>query len=379
MKRIYILSVFLFVFCLTGCQKINSEDAGVNQEQETIEDKITEAGGANSIEEKVTEVGNADKIEEANSRSTGIGKPESQEDIGMDEDDIDLIDDIDTIEEINEYMIPEQSFDITLNDWGEVRFVTCEPDPSKKEMPGDVTFYLLKEDEILYRFPHLSEEQVNSGYGLFWDVKFVTFMDTNDDGKEDIVIGPEYMTGAGPQGAVPHIRIRIYEDCGDSFTYNRELSDKINGYLPWESNVLAMDIKRLIQLINGNEPLTNYESYTGKWTVAPGYAAAYEDPVPDSGNELICCINNGNEFYGTLFMEQETIDQIVSVENIRGVIQNGELFYEFTDDSWGGVIHITFLPNQINVEVLNIQASEENASGYGVSGNYEMTIREWDD
>ncbi len=376
MKRIYILSVFLFVFCLTGCQKINSENVGVNQEQETIEDKITEAGGADSIEEKVTEVGNADKIEEANSRSTDIGKPDSQEDIGMDENDIDLIDDIDTIEEINEYMIPEQSFDITLNDWGEVRFVTCEPDPSKKEIPGDVTFYLIKEDEILYRFPYLSEGQVRSGYGLFWDVKFVTFMDTNDDGKEDIVIGPEYMTGAGPQGAVPHMKIRIYEDCGDSFTYNRELSDEINGYLPWESNVLAMDIKRLIQLINGNEPLTNYESYTGKWTVAPGYAAAYEEPVPNSGNELICRISNGNEFCGTLFMEQETTGQIVSVENIRGVIQNGELVFEFTDDGWGGTIHITFLPNQINVEVLNMQMSEENASGYGVSGNYEMTIRE---
>ena len=368
MKKIYILSIFLFVFCLTGCQKINGEDVGANQEQETIE-------------EKVTAVGDADKIEEANSQSADIDKPESQENIDTDENNIDLIDEIDTIEEINEYMIPEQSFDITLNDWGEVRFVTCEPDPSKIELLGDVTFYLLKDDEILYRFPYIWEGHIRSGYGLFWDVKFVMFMDTNDDGKEDIVIGPEYMTGIGPQGAVPHTRIRIYEDCGDYFIYNNELSDKINDYLPWVSNVLAMDIKRLIQLINGNEPLTNYESYTGEWTVSPGYVAAYEDPMPNSGNELICCISNGNEFYGTLFMEQETTGQIVSVENIIGVIQNGELFYEFTEDGWDGMgaIHITFLPNQINVEILNIQTSEENAIGYGVSGNYEMTIREYVD
>ena len=366
MKRIYILSVFLFVFYLTGCQNIDSEDISVNQEQETIE-------------EKVTDVEETDKIEGTISQSTNIGKPDNQEDLKLGENDANSDDDLDTIEEIDKYMISEQSFDIILNDWGEVRFVTCEPDPSKKELLGDVTFYLLKEDEILYQFPYILEGQISSGYGLFWDVKFVIFMDTNNDGKEDIVIGPEYMTGAGSQGAVPHTRIRIYEDCGDYFTYNKELSDKINDYLPWESNVMAMDIKRLIQLINGKEPLTDYESYTGKWTVSPGYVAAYEEPMPNSGNELICCINNGNEFYGTLFMEQETIDQIVSVENIRGVIQNGELFYEFTDDSWGGVIHITFLPNQINVEVLNIQASEENASGYGVLGNYEMTIREWDD
>ncbi|MDE7206209.1 MAG: hypothetical protein K2N90_03455, partial [Lachnospiraceae bacterium] len=61
-----------------------------------------------------------------------------------------------------------------------------------------------------------------------------------------------------------------------------------------------------------------------------------------------------------------------------GTIQNGELFFEFTDDGWGGAgtLHITFLTNQINVEVLNLQKAEGNASGYGISGTYEMTIRE---
>ena len=186
------------------------------------------------------------------------------------------------------------------------------------------------------------------------------------------------MTGAGPQGAVPHVVVRIYEDYGDYFTYNEELSDKINEYLPWVSNVLAKDVKRLIQLINGNEPLTNYESYTGKWTVDPGYVAAYENPMPESGNELICSISNGNEFYGNFFTEQEITERIASVEDIVGTIQNGELFFDFTDDGWGGAgtLHITFLPNQITVEVLNLQKAEENASGYGISRIYEMTIRE---
>lgn len=163
------------------------------------------------------------------------------------------------------------------------------------------------------------------------DVKFVMFTDTNADGKEDVVIGAEYMKGIGPQGAIPYTVVRIYEDYGDYFTYNKGLSDKINDYLPCESNVLAKDIKRLIQLINGNEPLANYESYTGKWTVDPGYVAAYENPMPESRNELICSISNGNEFYGNFFTEQ-----IASVEDIVGTIQNGELFYEFTDDGWGG-------------------------------------------
>ena len=275
-----------------------------------------------------------------------------------------------------ERIIEEQSFQIELNDWGEVRFVSYEPTPSER-VHEDVTFYLLKDDEILYQFPYISKRPTN-GMGYFWDVKFVMFTDTNADEKEDVVIGAEYMTGAGPQGAVPHVAVRIYEDCGDYFTYNEELSDKINNYLPWESNVLAKDIKRLIQLTNGNEPLTNYESYSGKWTVSPGYVAAYENPMPESGNELTCSISNGNEFYGNLFIEQEMTERIASVEDIVGTIQNGELFFDFADDGWGGAgtLHIMFLPNQINVEVLNHKIAEENVIGYGVSGNYEMTIRE---
>lgn len=272
-------------------------------------------------------------------------------------------------------IIEEQSFQVELNDWGKVRFVSYKPDPS--EMYGDVTFYLLKDKEILYQFPYIGEGH-SSGYGHYWDVKFVMFMDTNDDGKEDIVIGPEYMTGAGPQGAVPHTEVRIYEDCRDYFVYNEELSDKINDFITWESNVLAKDVKRLIQLANGNEPLTNYESYTGTWRVGVGYIKAYEEPYPTIRKDLTCSISNGNEFCGTLFIEQETTKRIASVENITGTIQNGELFYDFTDDGWGGrgTLHIVFLPNQINVEVLNYQMAEENATGYGVSGNYEMTIRE---
>ena len=96
MKKIYIFSILLFVLGLTGCQKINIEDVSANQE--TIQDQGTEVGGV-------------DKIEENNSQSTDISKLESQEDIDLGEDGIN-IDDIDSIEEITEYMISEQSFDI---------------------------------------------------------------------------------------------------------------------------------------------------------------------------------------------------------------------------------------------------------------------------
>ncbi len=274
-------------------------------------------------------------------------------------------------------ILEEQSFQVKLNDWGEVRFVSYEPDHTGENPLEDVTFYLLRGEEILYQFPYIGTEDT-SDYGMYYDVKFVMFTDTNADGKEDVVIGAEYMTGAGPQGAVPHVVVRIYEDYGDHFTYNEGFSDKINDYLPWESNVLAKDVKRLIQLTGGNGPLTDYESYSGKWRVSVGYVAAYEETAPVSRNELICQITNGNEFSGSLFTEQGMTQRIASVDEITGTIQNGELFYDFTDDGWGGTgtLHIMFLPNQINVDVLNHQMAEENASGYGISGMYEMKIRE---
>ena len=274
-------------------------------------------------------------------------------------------------------ILEEQSFQVKLNDWGEVRFVSYEPDHTGENPLEDVTFYLLRGEEILYQFPYIGTEDT-SDYGMYYDVKFVVFTDTNADGKEDVVIGAEYMTGAGPQGAIPHVVVRIYEDYGDYFTYNEGFSDKINDYLPWESNVLAKDVKRLIQLTGGNGPLTDYESYSGKWRVSTGYAAAYEETAPVSRNELTCQISNGNEFSGSLFTEQGMTQRIASVDEITGTIQNGELFYDFTDDGWGGTgtLHIMFLPNQINVDVLNYQMAEENVSGYGISGMYEMKIRE---
>ncbi len=274
-------------------------------------------------------------------------------------------------------ILEEQSFQVKLNDWGEVRFVSYEPDHTGENPLEDVTFYLLRGEEILYQFPYIGTEDT-SDYGMYYDVKFVMFTDTNADGKEDVVIGAEYMTGAGPQGAIPHVVVRIYEDYGDYFTYNEGFIDKINDYLPWESNVLAKDVKRLIQLTGGNGPLTDYESYSGKWRVSTGYAAAYEETAPVSRNELTCQISNGNEFSGSLYTEQGMTQRIASVDEITGTIQNGELFYDFTDDGWGGTgtLHIMFLPNQINVDVLNYQMAEENVSGYGISGMYEMKIRE---
>lgn len=230
MKKIYILSIFLFVYFLTGCQKINSEDVGANQEQETIVDKDTDVVDADIIEEKVTEVGNTDKIEETNSQSTDIGKPDSQEDTDTDENDIDLIDDIDTIEEINECMIPEQSFDITLDDWGEVKFVSCKP---KKPVFCDyeASFFLIRDEQILYQFPYMNEHNKKDYTGCFYSIEAVAFRDINDDGKKDIIIIFHYISGAGRTGMVPRPRTRIFLAGENEFYLAKDIIEDVEKHI----------------------------------------------------------------------------------------------------------------------------------------------------
>lgn len=127
---------------------------------------------------------------------------------------------IDTIEEVNRYMIPEQSFDIVLDGWGEVTFVSCKPLSwqSYRETP----FFLLKDNQILYKFP----SQNGSG-GLFDSVGAVAFRDINDDGKDDIIIIINYITGAGPQGMIPRPAARIYLAGENEFYLAEDMEDDV--------------------------------------------------------------------------------------------------------------------------------------------------------
>lgn len=111
--------------------------------------------------------------------------------------------DTESIGTIYKYRIPEQSFDVTLEDWGDVMFVSCKPESGQYE---DASFFLVKDERILYEFPKKEEDNL----GLFDSVGAVAFRDINEDGKEDVVILVNYITGAGPQGMIPRPTVRIY-------------------------------------------------------------------------------------------------------------------------------------------------------------------------
>lgn len=357
MKRNLIIIAAMIL--ITGCSS-QAKQTDQNTFDEYVQDETDDKNSEDILQKE--------QQGDAQSESTSITESQS----GLNEDRI----------------IQEQSSQVELNDWGEVRFVSCEPDSSPGADPlEDVSFYLVKDEEILYEFPYTGPDHT-SGYGLYYDITFVMFMDTNQDGRKDVVIGAEYMTGAGPQGAIPHTVVKVYEDSGGEFIYQKELCEEINGNLSWESEYTAADIRQMIQSISSageeetvlpDEEQTNgitgsYEDYSGRWSEL---GISYEELLENGGLEMTCRVCNGNEFSGEVFAVQGMTQRIASIEGITGIIENGVLSYPFTDDGWGGTgtLCITFLPDGISIEVLDYKMAEENRIGYGISGSYEL-IRE---
>lgn len=206
--RRFILSTILCVLCLTGCQKTKSE-------------------------------------------------PEGEDGILLNEKDTSMSETNNSIERINEYMILDQSFDIALDDWGDVTFVSCMPmaDSDGDVDPyADVSFYLLADGQIVYRFPYVNiiendvyakEDNIRQRGMIdqLEGISFVMFKDVNGDLKDDVVIGILYDTGAGLQGAISRIEVRIYENSGSEFIYDESLCAELWD-LPYDTT--AEDVKSLL-------------------------------------------------------------------------------------------------------------------------------------
>lgn len=183
MKYIKILPVLLCVLCFTGCYETGNEEIMQLNEEE----------------------GNSDES--------------------------------DSIEKIEKYKIQEQSFDVYLDDWGEVTFVSCKPSPDELKDWKAASFYLIRDEQILYKFPYRFENNSSMGYiGLFDSVGAVSFQDVNNDKKDDVIIITYYVSGAGPTGMVPRPSVTIYL-AGENEFYLAE--DMIADA---EENILEKDI-----------------------------------------------------------------------------------------------------------------------------------------
>lgn len=95
----------------------------------------------------------------------------------------------------------EQSFTTILNGWGEVKFISTLKDEDTNDLIQAKFFLEVNSDKnvenkILYEFP---EFYGNNGK-MIDRIKAVSFKDLNQDGRTDIVIIADYITGVNAHG-----------------------------------------------------------------------------------------------------------------------------------------------------------------------------------
>lgn len=176
--------------------------------------------------EEPAEAEDVNESEEINSQTTYLGRSEGQDDVKLEESDANSEVDIDSIEKINECMIPEQSFDVTLNDWGDVTFVSCTP--ISWRVNEEPSFFLVRDDQILYKFPCNNLKDYG---GMFDSIGAVAFRDINDDGKEDIIIIFNYVSGAGPTGMIPRPALRIFLAGENEFYLAEDIMEDVEQHI----------------------------------------------------------------------------------------------------------------------------------------------------
>ena len=166
--------------------------------------------------------------EEINSQTADLGRSEGQEGIKLEESDSDANSEIviDSIEKMNKCMIPEQSFDVALDDWGDVTFVSCTP--ISWRVNEEPSFFLVRDGQILYKFPCNNLKEYG---GMFESIGAVAFRDINNDGKKDIIIIFNYVSGAGPTGMVPRPALRIFLAGENEFYLAEDIMEDIGQHI----------------------------------------------------------------------------------------------------------------------------------------------------
>ena len=174
-------------------------------------------------------------------------------------------------EELDESrVIAEQSFDLDLNDFGEVRFVSYLP--TYDTLWEDVSFVLAKENQIIYYFPAYYENNSteNDGIGMFDSVEAVGFQDIDGDGSKDVIVIINYVTGAGPQGMIPRKTIRIFSSQNNGFVIQYELIDELMKNMK-EDDISISAICDYVTLIETDEIYSGYRTIYQQYFADEGY------------------------------------------------------------------------------------------------------------
>ena len=205
-------------------------------------------------------------------------------------------------EELDESrIITEQSFEVELNHWGKVRFVSYLP--SDDVWKEDVSFVLAKNNQIVYHFPAYFENNSteNGSIGIFYSVEAVGFQDIDGDGAKDVIVIVNYVTGAGPQGMIPRKTIRIFSSEDNGFVIQHELMDELMENMK-EDDISISAICDYVTLIQTEE-------------IYDGYCTIYQQYFADDGyNFTISYSANGSS--RVILNEDEEVIEFLTYDRL---------------------------------------------------------------
>lgn len=198
-------------------------------------------------------------------------------------------------------VIQEQSFEVELDHWGKVRFVSYLPsDDVYKE---DVSFVLTKDNRIIYHFPAFYENNSteNDGIGTFDSVEVIGFQDIDGDGEKDVIAIINYVTGAGPQGMITRKSVRIFCSEDNDFVIQHDLMDEIMKNMK-EDDISISAICDYVTLIETDE-------------IYDGYRTIYQQYFADEGCDFMISYSaSGNS--RVILNENEKIIEILVYDRL---------------------------------------------------------------
>jgi hypothetical protein len=117
----------------------------------------------------------------------------------------------------------EHSFKVSFENLGELEFITTEEKIDSRMRPH---FYIKGETVTELMFELESPES-------YYTVSAVSFRDVSGDGKKDILVIADYVTGFGYMGAIPVSQVVIFKQTDSGFTRDSALEDKAQAGIPY--------------------------------------------------------------------------------------------------------------------------------------------------
>lgn len=213
------LFVSIIIFC-SSCNTNDTPNPGGSMSNNSKNSSINSNNIANS--EKANTPSPTDKVSYSNTSANNEEKISGLQKKGL-------------------KIIENQSFNIELEKWGKVRFVSGKISVNGTDK---LQFYLVGENEkILYHFLDFPGNK----WPMFFELKAISFKDANKDGLRDVIVIADYLTGVGAQGAIPFHVGGIYFQKEKEFINLPELDKEINDAKKNEN------IDMIVKFIEGKE------------------------------------------------------------------------------------------------------------------------------